>query len=465
MNIQPTQIELTGRDTLRFEAFENGAPVAVDWKIEPTKGRGTIDPKHGVYTAPFWTTGPKTVVVTATHGGATAFARVTLSTRNVWLFSLFTYLILILGGIVTVLFWRWPEDRATPSVMSIGPQSVVLKAGESQPFVASEPAKWSDNAPNGEFAVPADAGPGRTEISAWRQGDGLVAKAAVRIADTSLTVNPVQPFLRSGETVKLTAQTAAKEPTWTGEICRPDGTCTAPADIDHRRIVLATVTTKDPVLVASVPIQLVPGQPGSLRIIVWVMLLGALGGWLHATRSLVAFAGSKQFVETWGPFYLARPFVGAVLALFVFLAFRGQLTGDGGHTNLYAVGAVAALVGLFSDGATAKLKEMFDAFLGPKQDLRANKLGEAGTAKPTITGVDPPTLTLGAVGNLVLKGSGFVDKCNGHVDGNPRPTLFQGGKQVTVTLVASDVAAKKTLTVTVVNPNGDVSTAVSVPVG
>jgi hypothetical protein len=116
----------------------------------------------------------------------------------------------------------------------------------------------------------------------------------------------------------------------------------------------------------------------------FAMLFGTLGGLVHATNSLIAFVGNSRFVASWVLFYLARPFIGATMALFVFLIFRGQLAADTVKaSNLVAVAAVAALAGLFSDRTAEKLREIFDVLIGPKRDDRTNKLEGGVAAAPS----------------------------------------------------------------------------------
>jgi hypothetical protein len=204
-----------------------------------------------------------------------------------------------------------------------------------------------------------------------------------------------------------------------------------------------------------------------MSMLVIVALFGALGGLLHATNSLVAFVGNRTFVSSWAFFYMARPFVGAVMALLVFLVFKGHLSNEiVKMSEIFSIAAVAGLVGMFSDRTAEKLKEVFDVVLGPKADQRANKLQGGQPTKPTIAGVTPERLTVGAAPPvmLVVKGTGFDAKTKGQVNGKERPTTFQNESQLTIELDAADVAAAGTIVVTVANPKGETSAAFAVSV-
>ena len=62
--------------------------------------------------------------------------------------------------------------------------------------------------------------------------------------------------------------------------------------------------------------------------------------------------------------YLSVPLVGALLALLFYIVLRGGLvTTQASSTdlNIYGFAAIAALVGLFSEQATVKLRNIFEA--------------------------------------------------------------------------------------------------------
>src|SRR5205807_649651 len=88
------------------------------------------------------------------------------------------------------------------------------------------------------------------------------------------------------------------------------------------------------------------------RLIVFVILMGALGSMLYFASSFVAYVGNRTFRSSWLWFYIARPFVGGALAIiFFFIASSGFLSSNASASNLTTIGVIAALVGLFSDRA------------------------------------------------------------------------------------------------------------------
>lgn len=100
------------------------------------------------------------------------------------------------------------------------------------------------------------------------------------------------------------------------------------------------------------------------RILVLVMLSGAVGSYVHAASSFASYAGNRRLHASWMWWYILRGFIGAALALIMYLVIRGGLlvTADGEDPpfNLYGIAGLSALVGMFSKQATLKLNELFN---------------------------------------------------------------------------------------------------------
>jgi len=121
------------------------------------------------------------------------------------------------------------------------------------------------------------------------------------------------------------------------------------------------------------------------RLILLVMLAGALGSYVHAATSFVDYTGNRSFVLSWTWWYILRLFIGMSLALIFYCAIRGGLllVSSGGSVDEispFGMVAVAGLVGLFSKQATDKLREVFDNLFrtegGKGDDARRDKLAE-----------------------------------------------------------------------------------------
>jgi IPT/TIG domain len=101
----------------------------------------------------------------------------------------------------------------------------------------------------------------------------------------------------------------------------------------------------------------------------WIVVAaGALGGTIHAIRSLGWYVGNRNLRQSWVLRYLLLPAVGALLAFVLYLLLRaGLVSGPGSSdaSSAFGFAAVSALVGLFSDQAVEKLKQVFETLLTP----------------------------------------------------------------------------------------------------
>lgn len=98
-------------------------------------------------------------------------------------------------------------------------------------------------------------------------------------------------------------------------------------------------------------------------LILLVVLVSALGSFVHAATSFADYVGNRQLKISWVWWYLLRVLVGSALALIFYFAVRGGFFANdasSGAVNPYGIAAVSGLVGLFSKQATDKLREIFD---------------------------------------------------------------------------------------------------------
>ncbi|HZI18124.1 MAG TPA: IPT/TIG domain-containing protein [Pyrinomonadaceae bacterium] len=110
----------------------------------------------------------------------------------------------------------------------------------------------------------------------------------------------------------------------------------------------------------------------------WMLILaGALGGCIHATRSLWWYAGQGTLKSRWMLMYFSLPFIGAAMAmLFSLLIFAGFVSNATGRGESLFIVAVAGLVGMFSQQAALKLTDIANAFFtkpGPGKDSDPQK--------------------------------------------------------------------------------------------
>jgi hypothetical protein len=137
-----------------------------------------------------------------------------------------------------------------------------------------------------------------------------------------------------------------------------------------------------------------PSITREAQLLLLVIFAGALGSYLHAIMSLADFIGNRTLKASWFWWYVSRPFLGMAMALVFYAVVRGGfLAGtpaDANVVNPFGVLAIGALVGMFSDKAAQKLKEIFDVVFTAK-DERADKLNKnlvitaAGGSLPDAT--------------------------------------------------------------------------------
>ena len=127
-----------------------------------------------------------------------------------------------------------------------------------------------------------------------------------------------------------------------------------------------------------------------LRLLLLVLFAGTLGSCVYALKSIGDFIGTRILNESWFTYYFIQPFEGAgVATIFYFLIRGGFLAGtsaDLKSVNPFGLCAVAALVGVFSDLAFMKLREIFNTLFKP-DDARNDKISDAAlsiTAKSPL---------------------------------------------------------------------------------
>jgi hypothetical protein len=191
-----------------------------------------------------------------------------------------------------------------------------------------------------------------------------------------------------------------------------------------------------------------------LALLQLVMIFGAGGALVHAVRSLYGYVGNKQFEPNWAPFYFARPFEGAVLALLMIFLFEGSLVRDP-PTNInlengWAACALAGLVGLFADKALLKLEQIFDAVLAPPADTRTGKLASGAALAPVLANLTPDNAAAGSPAAVVqIAGDRFESDAEALVNGAPRVTTFRSPKSLSFTLTNADLSKQTTLKISV----------------
>ena len=153
----------------------------------------------------------------------------------------------------------------------------------------------------------------------------------------------------------------------------------------------------------------------NVRLLLIVVVVGALGSLVHVLRSFYWYVGNRNLKESWLLMYFLLPFSGAGLAVLFFLIARGlssQPVNVQSSVDGYA--AMAALVGMFSQQALAKLKQIAEGFFsaaekGKDQAVIASspKLVSVAPAQGSTSGGTKVIITgisLKAVSQVLLDG-------------------------------------------------------------
>jgi hypothetical protein len=107
-----------------------------------------------------------------------------------------------------------------------------------------------------------------------------------------------------------------------------------------------------------------------VKLVLIATLFGVLGASVQGISSLVVWNSRGKLEEGWSLWYLARPLIGATLAVVTYLIIRVGLIPSPGGTlviNDFGVAAIGALVGLMADEMSQKLRDVFDSLFGIKK--------------------------------------------------------------------------------------------------
>jgi hypothetical protein len=126
--------------------------------------------------------------------------------------------------------------------------------------------------------------------------------------------------------------------------------------------------------------------------LLWIVILaGALGSLIHAMRSVYWYVGNRNLVKSWLAKYFVMPFTGSALAVMFYFVIRGGFfspQSDFSQTSPFGFAALSAMVGLFSEQAVLKLKQVAETILS-KPESGADPMPPA-KEQPAGAGDNPP---------------------------------------------------------------------------
>jgi uncharacterized membrane protein YeaQ/YmgE (transglycosylase-associated protein family) len=127
-----------------------------------------------------------------------------------------------------------------------------------------------------------------------------------------------------------------------------------------------------------------------VAVLLMVVIAGLLGALIGTGRKFQRWAHLDQLTERDQWSYVLLPLQGALLAIVVYFTFRGGFLGTGSGTplNPYGIAAVAGIVGLFTDNAMHKLRQIMDTLFG--QPTQPEIDAEGGRENGQTAPPDPP---------------------------------------------------------------------------
>jgi hypothetical protein len=131
------------------------------------------------------------------------------------------------------------------------------------------------------------------------------------------------------------------------------------------------------------------------------MIVGAFGSLIHLFRSFYEHVGRRTLRSSWLLMYILVPFNGAGLALLFYLIIRGGISTSAptNPSSLDGYAAIAALVGMFSQEALTKLKQIAGAFFAIPEP--------ANEPAPSVTKVAPDSGSVSGGDSVTIAGTGF----------------------------------------------------------
>jgi hypothetical protein len=165
-----------------------------------------------------------------------------------------------------------------------------------------------------------------------------------------------------------------------------------------------------------------------VRLLLLVLLAGAIGSYIHASSSFVDYLGNRTLISSWVWWYLLRPFIGMMLALLFYFVFRGGFitagVNQGGEAaasfiNPFGIAAMGGLVGMFSKVASDKLNEVFLTLFAPKAGDGDAKRGDKLSAgiSPVLASITPNSGPKEGGTPVIITGTDFLDGATVNIGG------------------------------------------------
>jgi hypothetical protein len=192
----------------------------------------------------------------------------------------------------------------------------------------------------------------------------------------------------------------------------------------------------------------------STGLLLVVMVMGALGGFIHTATSFATYAGNRTLRASWMWWFWLRIPLGATLALGFYFVLRAGLVGvqEGSQDiNSYGTAALAFLSGAFSKQAVDKLEEVFNTLASVREGGDRRRMDGAEDRPPVIARLRPDRVEPHKDVELTVIGQRFRRGARVRLDDRLHKTSFEGEDRLVIELPAAQLDPGA-LRVAVVNP-------------
>ena len=165
----------------------------------------------------------------------------------------------------------------------------------------------------------------------------------------------------------------------------------------------------------------------STGLLLVVIIMGALGGFIHAATSFASYAGNRTLRVSWMWWFWLRIPLGATLALGFYFVLRAGFVGvqeSSMDINSYGAAAFAFLTGAFSKQAIDKLEQLFNTLASTKAD--EERRDSKDERPPVITRIRPDRAPPSEDLELAIQGQRFRKGAKVRVGDRLLPANFKG---------------------------------------
>ncbi len=178
------------------------------------------------------------------------------------------------------------------------------------------------------------------------------------------------------------------------------------------------------------------------RLLLLVMLGGALGALLHALRSIAQYIGNRKLKESWLIMYGLLPFTGSLIAVAFYIVIRAGFFAPGTgapQTSPFAFAAMAFMVGLFSQVAIEKLKVVAESFFTKTSPAADSLTAQEGVA--VLRRAERVASTNGGPKDAIeIEGVGFTEETRLEVNGRERQPELRAPTRLRLLLDPAELA-------------------------